>query len=110
MCKCTVKKSVKGIPPTVVHGDSFLTPEMQGSSPSSEKPKFRPYPVHCSGLESWYERVYFYWSFGFLLARTVTVSLSVAGINDESRLPKSVLFAVPAEGYNVEVSTHAVPE
>ena len=74
------------------------------------QPKFRPYPIHCSGLASWYERVYFYWSFGFLLARTVTVSLSVAGINDESRLPKSVLFAVPADGYNVEVSTHAVPE
>jgi len=37
------------------------------------------------------------------------VSLSVASINDESRLPTSVLFAVPTDGYNVEVSTHATP-
>jgi hypothetical protein len=62
------------------------------------------YCLHCSRLASWYERVYFYWSFGFLLVRTVTVSLSVAGINDESRLPQSVLYAVPTDGYNVEVS------
>ena len=41
--------------------------------------------------------------------RTVTVSLSVASINDESRLPTSVLFAVPTDGYNMEVSTHAMP-
>jgi len=41
--------------------------------------------------------------------RTVTVSLSVASINDESRLPTSVLFAVPTDGYNIEVSTHAMP-
>jgi hypothetical protein len=32
------------------------------------------------------------------------MSLSVASINDESHLPKSVLFAVPTGGYNVEVS------
>ncbi|XP_023708030.1 gustatory receptor for sugar taste 64f [Cryptotermes secundus] len=55
-------------------------------------------------LAKWYERVYFYWSFGFLILRTVTMSLSVASINDESHLPRSVLFAVPARGYNVEVS------
>jgi hypothetical protein len=43
------------------------------------------------------------------MVRTVTVSLSVASINDESRLPTSVLFAVPTDGYNMEVSTHATP-
>jgi hypothetical protein len=42
------------------------------------------------------------------LVRTVTVSLSVASINDESRLSTSVLFAVPADGYNMEVSTSAM--
>lgn len=65
--------------------------------------------VRCSGLATWHERVYFYWSSGLLLVRTVTVSLSVASINDESRLPTSVLFAVPTDGYNMEVSTHAMP-
>jgi hypothetical protein len=60
--------------------------------------------THCSRLAKWYERVYIYWSFGFLILRTVTMSLSVTSINDESHLPKSVLFAVPTGGYNVEVS------
>ncbi|XP_021936077.1 gustatory receptor for sugar taste 64f-like isoform X2 [Zootermopsis nevadensis] len=55
-------------------------------------------------LKNWYERVYFYWSFGFLLLRTATVSLSVAGINDESRLPRVLMYALPSDSYNDEVS------
>jgi hypothetical protein len=43
------------------------------------------------------------------MVRTVTVSFSVVSINDESRLPTSVLFAVPTDGYNMEVSRHAMP-
>jgi len=43
------------------------------------------------------------------MVRTVTVSFSVVSLNDESRLLTSVLFAVPTDGYNMEVSRHAMP-
>ncbi|PNF40292.1 hypothetical protein B7P43_G05776 [Cryptotermes secundus] len=48
--------------------------------------------------------VYFCWSFGFVLFRTVTLSLYAASIYDESLKPKRVLYDVPPESYHLEVS------
>ncbi|KAK3912603.1 Gustatory receptor for sugar taste 64e [Frankliniella fusca] len=50
----------------------------------------------------WYN-LYFIYSFGYMLLRTVLVSLFAASVNDQSRRPLRVLFAVPAEGYTHEV-------
>lgn len=49
------------------------------------------------------ERIYFFTSFGFLILRTVYVSLYGAWIHDESRKPIDVLNSVPASIYNLEV-------
>ncbi|XP_052123167.1 gustatory receptor for sugar taste 64e-like isoform X2 [Frankliniella occidentalis] len=50
----------------------------------------------------WYN-LYFIYSFGYMLLRTVLVSLFAASVNDQSRRPLRVLFGVPAEGYTHEV-------
>jgi gustatory receptor len=47
--------------------------------------------------------MYFYVSFGYLLLRTVAMSLFASSIYDESRVAKDVLYAVPAQNYQVEV-------
>lgn len=47
--------------------------------------------------------VYFCFSFGFLIARTSTVSLSAASVHDESLLPAPVLYSVSASSYSTEV-------
>lgn len=47
--------------------------------------------------------VYFCFSFGFLIARTATVSLSAASVHDESLLPAPVLYSVSASSYSTEV-------
>lgn len=47
---------------------------------------------------------YFCWSFGFVLFRTVALSLYAASIYDESLRPKRVLYDVPPESYRLEVS------
>lgn len=49
------------------------------------------------------ERVYFFFSFGFLILRTVCVSLYGAWINDESKKPIAILNSVPSFVYNLEV-------
>ena len=49
------------------------------------------------------QSVYFYWSFGNLLLRTVAMALYAASVYDESRVAKDVLYAVPAHNYQVEV-------
>lgn len=49
------------------------------------------------------ERVYFFVSFGFMILRTILVSLYGAWINDESKRPISVLNSVPTSVYNVEI-------
>lgn len=49
------------------------------------------------------ERVYFFFSFGFLIMRTVSVSLYGAWINDESKKPIAILNSVPSFVYNLEV-------
>ncbi|XP_069700808.1 uncharacterized protein [Periplaneta americana] len=51
-----------------------------------------------------YERTYFYWSFGFVLFRTLMVSLTASRIFEESQHPREALFAVPSESYSKEVS------
>ncbi|KAF7989424.1 hypothetical protein HCN44_008098 [Aphidius gifuensis] len=47
--------------------------------------------------------VYFCFSFGFLIARTATVSLSAASVHDESLLPAPVLYSVSASSYSTEI-------
>jgi hypothetical protein len=47
--------------------------------------------------------VYFFVSFGYLLFRTVAVSLCAASIYDESRATKDILYAVPTQSYKIEV-------
>ncbi|CAG2069272.1 unnamed protein product, partial [Timema podura] len=47
--------------------------------------------------------VYFYYSFGYLLLRSVSVSLFAASIYDETKEPKAILYSVPSESFNVEV-------
>lgn len=54
------------------------------------------------------ETVYFFYSFGFILARTIAVSLYAAWINDESKKPLEVLNSIPSEHYYTEVSTGLV--
>jgi hypothetical protein len=49
------------------------------------------------------QSVYFYWSFGNLLLTTVAMALYAASVYDESRVAKDVLYAVPAQNYQVEV-------
>ncbi|KAJ9573598.1 hypothetical protein L9F63_009014, partial [Diploptera punctata] len=50
------------------------------------------------------ETIYFYWSFGFVLFRTIMVSLFAANINDESQYAKEVIYSIPSENYGTEVS------
>ncbi|XP_011647786.1 gustatory receptor for sugar taste 64f-like isoform X1 [Pogonomyrmex barbatus] len=49
-------------------------------------------------------KIYFCFSFGFLLARTTAVSLYAASVHDESRLPAPILYSVAGSSYNNEVS------
>lgn len=49
------------------------------------------------------ERVYFFFSFGFLIIRTIFVSLYGAWVNDESKKPIPILNSVPSSVYNIEV-------
>jgi hypothetical protein len=49
------------------------------------------------------ETVYYFFSFGFLMARTVAVTLYGAWINDESKKPLQILHSVPSEHYCGEV-------
>ncbi|XP_039303812.1 gustatory receptor for sugar taste 64f isoform X2 [Solenopsis invicta] len=49
-------------------------------------------------------KVYFFYSFGFLLSRTTAVSLCAASIHDESRLPAPILYSVSSSSYSNEVS------
>ncbi|XP_011689863.1 PREDICTED: gustatory receptor for sugar taste 64f-like isoform X2 [Wasmannia auropunctata] len=49
-------------------------------------------------------KIYFCYSFGFLLARTMAVSLYAASVHDESRLPAPILYSVSGSSYSNEVS------
>lgn len=50
------------------------------------------------------ERIYFYWSFGFLIVRTVCLCLFGGKVNDESTQPMLVLNSVSSDVYNLEAS------
>ncbi|CAH1368778.1 unnamed protein product, partial [Tenebrio molitor] len=50
------------------------------------------------------ETVYYFYSFGFLVARTIAVTLYGAWINDESRKPLQILHSVPSEHYCREIT------
>jgi hypothetical protein len=47
--------------------------------------------------------MYFFVSFGYVLFRTVAVSLCASRIHDESRSTKDYLYIVPTESYKIEV-------
>ncbi|XP_076645882.1 gustatory receptor for sugar taste 64f isoform X2 [Halictus rubicundus] len=49
------------------------------------------------------EKIYFGFSFGFLLARTTLVSLYAASIHDESLLPAPILYSVSGSSFSTEV-------
>lgn len=49
-------------------------------------------------------KIYYCFSFGFLLARTTAVSLYVASVHDESLLPAPILYSVSGSSYSNEVS------
>ncbi|XP_012345927.1 gustatory receptor for sugar taste 64f-like isoform X1 [Apis florea] len=49
------------------------------------------------------EKIYFGFSFGFLLARTTVVSLCAATIHDESLLPAPILYSVSSSSFSTEV-------
>ncbi|XP_011149359.2 gustatory receptor for sugar taste 64f isoform X2 [Harpegnathos saltator] len=49
-------------------------------------------------------KIYFCFSFGFLLARTTAVSLYAASVHDESLLPAPILYNVSSSSYGNEVS------
>nr|XP_012217698.1 PREDICTED: gustatory receptor for sugar taste 64f-like [Linepithema humile] len=49
-------------------------------------------------------KIYFCFSFGFLLARTTAVSLYAASVHDESLLPAPVLYSVSGSSYSSEVA------
>ncbi|XP_058975798.1 gustatory receptor 5a for trehalose [Musca domestica] len=52
--------------------------------------------------------IYFYFSFMFLLARTLAVSLYLAEVNDRSRDPLAILKYVPTNAYHIEVERFAM--
>lgn len=49
------------------------------------------------------QKVYFFFSFGFVILRTVLVTIYGAWIYDESKEPMDVLNSVSSDVYNVEV-------
>ncbi|XP_043675729.1 gustatory receptor 5a for trehalose-like [Vespula pensylvanica] len=49
------------------------------------------------------QKIYFCFSFGFLVTRTTAVSLYAASVNDESRLPAPILYSVSSANYSTEV-------
>lgn len=51
-----------------------------------------------------YEGIYFFYSFGFVISRTVAVSVYASWINDESKRPVSFLHSLPLEVYDKEVT------
>lgn len=55
-------------------------------------------------IEDGVQKVYFFYSFAFLIFRTVAVSLYAAWINDESKVPAGILNSIPSSMYDCEVS------
>jgi hypothetical protein len=59
--------------------------------------------VSCRHYVSTIQTAFYYWSFGYMLLRTVAMALYASSVYDESRVAKEVLYAVPAHNYQVEV-------
>lgn len=59
--------------------------------------------IFSSEDSTFVQRLYFIYSFGFLVARTVSVTLNASEINEESQKPTALLLSIPTEIYNVEV-------
>jgi len=49
------------------------------------------------------QMVYFCLSFGYVLLRVVSVSLSAASINEQSSQVRNILYSVPATSFSTEV-------
>ncbi|KAJ1523717.1 hypothetical protein ONE63_001551 [Megalurothrips usitatus] len=58
------------------------------------------------GSGSWLATLYFFFSFAFLLGRTVLVTLITARIHDLSKEGLSALFSCPSDSYNVARLQH----
>lgn len=54
-------------------------------------------------IQTTIEGIYFFFSFGFLIIRTVTVSVYASWINEESKGPLIYLNSLPSQLYNSEV-------
>ncbi|KAF5297659.1 hypothetical protein FQA39_LY11990 [Lamprigera yunnana] len=54
-------------------------------------------------MKDTFEKVYFFFSFGFMILRTVSVSMYGASIYDESKEPISILNSISSDVYNVEI-------
>lgn len=57
----------------------------------------------CRSIDEGVAKVYFFYSFAFLILRTIAVSLYAAWINDESKEPAATLNSVPSATYSDEV-------
>lgn len=66
---------------------------------------FRP----KKGKKAAIERIYFIYSFGFLITRTVAVSLFAAQVDSESKQPFDLLTSLPHDIDNIEVEMYALP-
>lgn len=62
--------------------------------------------VRCAfrQIQTAIEGVYFFFSFGFLICRSIAVSIYASWINEESRQPIHFLHSLPSELYNIEVN------
>lgn len=49
------------------------------------------------------ESIYFFFSFGLLLGRTVAVCLFAARVHDEGQRPLRYMYSIPSSIYNEEV-------
>ncbi|KAK9872287.1 hypothetical protein WA026_017089 [Henosepilachna vigintioctopunctata] len=54
--------------------------------------------------EGFAEKLYFFYSFAYLLLRITSVTMYAAWINDESKKPLDMLLSVPPKQYSIEVS------
>lgn len=55
-------------------------------------------------MTNFLEKLYFVYSFGYMIFKLVAVSLYGAWINDESKEPVNILNSIPSSDYNNEVN------
>nr|XP_012216493.1 PREDICTED: uncharacterized protein LOC105668620 [Linepithema humile] len=68
------------------------------------KKELKSHQTNGTPIRGIVRKIYFCFSFGFLLARTTAVSLYAASVHDESLLPAPVLYSVSGSSYSSEVS------